>query len=373
MDNDVLVAKINESLETKFDEFTKGNLDPIKETADANKEKLDEMLKKIEGFEKERETRIGKTTEENLVHFKQILGEELKKLYRGEKTVVTLSDIPGTIPEAWINEVFYIPDDYGAFLASNPRTGPMAEVVNMAKKHESTNVSLTWKSQGSGEGIETGVTEGKTSAATVSPDRLIATVPLSNESQKYSALKLVEYFSQRLREEYNGEIDNQFFNGNTDPFVGLGNASGINTVTFGAGETAFANIDRKYLIRAIHSISSKAYGSSFWYINNSVVGTIQENLVDDNNRPIFNYDRDSLLGFKVLKSDKLNSTDDADKVVGYFGSSKIGVVYAIDGIEFAVSPHAEFSKDNVVLRCTADVIIYIVLPAAFCVIKTAAV
>lgn len=372
MDNDVLVKTINESLDTKFDEFTKGDLDPIKKQTDETKEKVDEMAKKIEGFEKERETRIGKTTEENLVHFKQVLGEELKKLYRGEKTVVTLSDIPGTIPEAWINEVFYIPDDYGAFLASGPRTGPMAEVVNMAKKHASTNVSLTWKSQGSGEGVETGVTEGATTGVNVSPDRLIATVPLSNESQKYSALKLVGYFSQRLREEYNGELDNQFFNGNTNPFVGLAYASGVNTVTFEEGETSFANIDRKYLIRAIHSVSSKAYGSSKFFFNNSVLGTIQENLVDNNNRPIFNYDRNSLLGFNALKSDKLNSTDGPDKVVGYFGSSKIGVVYAIDGIEFAVSPHAEFSKDNVVLRCTADVIIYIVLPAAFCVIKTAA-
>jgi len=364
-DSQALIKEINTSLEGKF-----GQLATKKEVEDTST-KIDELQKKMESIEKENESRMANVESKD---WKAVLGKEFNALISGQKTVITLSDLPGTIQTVVIPQIFYVPEDYGAFLQANPLVLPMANAIDMARQHGSTKVSLTWKSAGSGEGIEEGVTEEATVKHSVSRERLIANVPLSNESLKYPTVDMTNYIITRLREEWAKELDKQVFTGNSNPFVGLANTSGLNVVTFDSGKTNFSDIDRKYLVRAIHAVSAKVVGSSFWYMSNSNLGVVHENLVTTTGMPIYDYQTGSLLGYKVLKTDALPLVSDsgADKIFGYFGSSRIGIAYAIDGVSFDISREAEFKKDNTVIRVTADCVLYVILPEAFCVIKTAA-
>lgn len=353
MDPKILQKTVNDALDEK--------LSPVGE-------RLNEIEKKMAAQDKKIEPMIIKGQGDDA--WKETFGKELKDIMTGQKTVVTLSDLEGAVPETWVAEVFRIPCDYGAFLQSNPRPTPMAEAIHIAKKHASTNVSLTWTSQGSGEGIEERVTEGKTGEVTGDRDTLIASVPLSRQSVRYSNVQLVNYFTDRLREEWNGELDDQAINGNTNPFVGILNTSGVHQVVFDTGQNEFKYIARKYIIRAVHKVNSSVLGSAGWFIHNAQLGTIHEYVVDANNRPLFDYQRNMLMGFPVWVTEKAPNTDGASKDMMVFGSPRIGMVYATEGFEVAVSEHAEFKKNNIVLRVTVDVIIAVVLEKAFCKITT---
>ena len=354
LDKEAFVKQLNESLAEKFDPLNT---------------RMGEMEKKVEAMDKITEPIITKGDPDN---WKEAFGKSLHDLITGEKTVVTISDVAGTVPETWIREVFNIPCDYGAFLQSGPRIVPIAEIVNLAKKHATTNVGLTWKSQGSGEGIEEGVTEGKTTKVPLQRDRLIANVPISNESKTYSYVTLVNYFTDRLREEWNGELDNQALNGNTDPFVGILNTAGISQVQFDATKTEFSDIKRKYLIRAMGQCAASVRGTAGWFVHNSVLHTVHEYCVDTNGRPLFNYETNKLMGYPVWATDKMGSTSGAGTDMMIFGSTRIGMAYATSGFSVALSEHAEFKKDNLVLRTTGDVALGVILEKAFCKITTAA-
>lgn len=362
-------------LKTTINDSFKETLDPLQKGVEDNKTKVEDLAaqilesnKKIDKLSEMDFTGAGAKNEND---FKEVMGKALHELITGKKAApVVVSDMGGLISESWLNEVFYIPYDYGAFLKSNPRTAPIDEIVNLAT--EASRPTLTWQSQGSGEGVEAGETYGATTGSTMTRDTVIATIPISRQAVKYSNIALVNYFTQVLREEWAGEIDEQAFNANSTPFIGLLNTA-VHQVRLDTTKVKFSDIERKYLIRAIHSCKGAVIGSGGWFCSNSVLGTVHENCVSTQGVPLWDYQRNTLMGFPVWLSEQLpEMTDEANNTdFMIFGSTRIGCVYAVAGFEVAVSEHAEFAKGNIVLRVMVDCSMVHILPKAYCKITTA--
>jgi len=283
---------------------------------------------------------------------------------------VTLSSLGGAVPQQWVPEVFRIAPDSGAFLRSNPRIVPIAETVNLSK--ENARPSITWKSVGSGESAEAGDTSGTTSAATNSRDRIIATIKLSNESLAYSNIKLLNYFTEVLREQVNLELDKQAYVASTTPFIGVFNAVGVTQYQLGAGKTSFADIDWKDIRKIRRKVKGSVLGTCNWISSNTVLGLL-EIIKDENNRPIYDQVTDKLSNHPVLLTEEMpEDTDDAaDTDFMIFGSGSKGHVLGTGGFQVAASEHADFANDNIILRVTMDVAMLVILPAAYVKITTA--
>ena len=367
-----LVEEVKAALNEKFEE----EFDPMKEKLDENSAKLEENTKKIDKLA-EKDFNV----EELVKDWKDAFGAKLKELAAGKignkdvsgwtgieissKALETTASFSGLIPEQWLRQVFQIPYDHGAFLASGPRFVPMSEVTNYALI--GNRPAFTWKSQGAGEGLEAGGTHLDTTKSSTAREGAIATVILSNESLRMTNISLTDFFTEEIRRAWAKESDIQSLTANAVPFTGLKNLVGINQVQFEAGQTEFKHISRDYLLGCPQALKSSVIGSAGFFMSNNMKYYIHRKLVDENKRPLLDLTSNTLLGFPVWMSDELPAESDsaADTDLLYFGSTKIGALYSVEGVRIAMSEHAAFAEDNVVLRATVDCVLKHILPTAF--------
>ena len=399
MENETLLEEVKTAVNSNMEKL----LNPVvQEQAEAKKAR-EETKKMLEDMKKENEEKlkgydekISALSEVNFniksqpffnpdLAWKDAAGGALHKLLNKEISTlivddkdgimdskgVTLASLGGAVPQQWVPEVFRIAPDSGAFLRSNPRIVPIAETTNLAK--ENARPSITWKSAGGGEGAAAGDTSGTTSAATNSRDRIIATIKLSNESLTYSNIKLLNYFTEVLREQVNLELDKQAYIASAAPFTGVFNAVGVTQYQLAAGKISFADIDWKDIRKIRRKVKGSVLGSSNWISSNTVLGLL-EVIKDENNRPIYDQVTDKLANHSVLLTEEMpEDTDDAantDFLI--FGSGSKGHVLGTGGFQVAMSEHVDFLNDNIALRVTMDVAMLVILPAAYVKVTTAA-
>ncbi len=357
-------------------------LEEQKEAQEAKNAEIDKQIKAVSEVNLNVQQ---KTVISGDLAWKDAAGEALHKLLNGEiKTLVAderkgllnskgvvLSNLAGSVVEQWIPQVFRIGDDVGAFLRSNPRIVPIAETTNMAVA--STEPSVTWKSQGSGEGAEKGDTSGTTTKATASRDRLIATIKMSNESLNYSNIQLVNYFTELLREKVSAELDKQAYTANGTPFTGVFKDAGVTQYQLADGKTSFADIDWTDIRKIRRKVKSSVLGTCVWIMSNTVCGLV-EVIEDENHRPIYDQVTDKIALHPVLITDQLPEESESGANTDYiiFGSGRMGHVLGTGGFQVAVSEHVDFLNDNIALRVTMDAAMDIILGGAYVKVTTAA-
>lgn len=390
-ENEKVLAAVKETISKNMEEI----VSPLAKEQKEFREMLNAQKEAQEAKNAEVEKQIKAVSEVNLniqqkatlggsLAWKDAAGEALHKLLNGEiKTLVAderkgllnskgvvLSNLAGSVVEQWIPEVFRIGDDVGAFLRSNPRIVPIAETTNMAVA--ATEPSVTWKSQGSGEGAEKGDTSGTTTKATASRDRLIATIKMSNESLSYSNIQLVNYFTELLREKVSAELDKQAYTANGTPFTGVFKDSGVTQYQLGAGKIKFSDIDWTDIRKIRRKVKSSVLGTCVWILSNTVCGLI-ETIEDENHRPIYDQVTDKIALHPVLITDEMPADTDSAANTDFmiFGSGRMGHVLGTGGFQVAVSEHVDFLNDNIALRVTMDAAMDIILGGAYVKVTTA--
>lgn len=385
--------EVLESIKGAINENMKQIVSPITAKQEEMEKKFEEQEKKLKEYDKKIEALAEmefnskkKSYMGNDLAWKDAFGGVLHKALAGEVGTVhinetkglitdskgvTLTDLGGAIPQQWIPEVFKIDPDAGAFMRSNPRIIPIAQVTNMAK--ENTRPSITWKSKGAGEGAEAGDTKGTTTGVTVTRDRCIATIKLSNESLLWSNIALLNYFTETLRIELNKDLDKQAFINNANPFTGVFYASGVTTYQLAAGKTSFADVDWTDIRKIRRKVKSSVLGTCNWITSNTVMGLF-ETIHDDNNRPIYDQVTDKLANHPALITEVMpeDSDDAANTDFAIFGSGRKGHVLGTGGFQVGASEHADYEHDNIILRVTMDAAMLIILGGAYVKIKTAA-
>lgn len=307
--------------------------------------------------------------------WKEELGENLKKLLAGEykelktKAAITTSGVTGVIPEEWIAKVYDTLPEYGALFAAGMQRIPIAQILNVGSL--GTDVTVYWQTEGSAP-TESG---GAISKLSVTRETLICLLKLSNQALKYSNIDLVNYFTGRVVEKIAAKIDDEGFNGTGSgsyKFTGILNASGVNAVVMGSGDTTFDKVSYGDLVDVIHSINSRHVNGSAWFMSNSVLGVIMK-IVDSNGRPIFNYNNRSILGYPVHITAALPATSEssqADKAFIVFGNVRDGLLYGAEDYEVKTSSEAGFTANVTYLRVTQDTALYVANPTLFTVLKT---
>jgi len=299
---------------------------------------------------------------------RKTLTKELDSIVTGNKAITTTT-MAAIIPEEWIKHIYETVPMYGAAFEAGLARIPLAEVVNMAKL--GTDVTLEYQTENTAPSDSAPTVDAKP----VNRETLIGTLVMSRQSLKYSAVELTNYFTQRFIKKYARHIDEEVFTGTasgSSKYTGITQASGTNSVIFAPGETSFNNINRDYLINAIHAINANHLVGAGWITNNQTVGTIHTRCVTSAGMPLFNYNTKQLLGYPVHITSALPATSAADTAFIIFGSVSEGVAFGEDGFEVASDASVKFAENAIMLRAVGDIAIYVIQPELFTIIKTSA-
>ena len=289
------------------------------------------------------------------------------------------------VPSEFRAEVLRIAESYG-FVRSNARRIPMGrDTLSLPKVTGS--VSVSWP----GEAVA-----GTSSQPTFGQVNLVAKTavgisPISNELLDDAPINIYQQLTELFGEEFAGEEDNQALNGTGQPFTGILQSSGLQTVTMGSGDTTYAKLAFEDLASVPEKVKDSARGGAAWLMHRTLFGVIR-GLKDSNGLPIYNPPAEgapgTLFGYPYILSDKMPSTSDASqtgKEFLIFGNFR---KYLLLGdrqeMRMAISDQASvtdtdgstslklFEQNMSAVRFTERIAINVPLASAFAVVKTAA-
>lgn len=161
---------------------------------------------------------------------------------------------------------------------------------------------------------------------TLTPKKWAGLVPLSNELLEDANPAIGAYLIKHLAIAEGVALDTKVFqNGNTT-FTGLFYASNSYGATITTGSTNPNSIIRDDLINAILGVDMNYNAFPKFAMSRSVLGVIM-NLVDGANRPLFDFNTQTLLGYPVEIIEKApSSADSASKPIVLFGDFSNSIV-----------------------------------------------
>jgi HK97 family phage major capsid protein len=159
-----------------------------------------------------------------------------------------------------------------------------------------------------------------------------------------------------------------------------GIASGGTAATAANGNTTVGNLQLDDFVRCLTTVDAGILSRPCkWWIHPQILAKICL-IRDDNGRPIFQNAMDapapgaigSILGYPVVLTGAMPSTDAAGNVVAVFGDPEAGVVGIRKDFEFAESDHFEFSQNNRAFRAIVRAGFIIRIATGFAKLTTAA-
>lgn len=302
------------------------------------------------------------------------------------------------VPDFWANEIQQATDKYG-FAARIARIYPMsAQKVNLTNGSDCTGYEVS----------ETG------SPTTTDSTNFFANVPL--EAKRFAAGYIVSrvqlrdalpafeaYLAERLGQGMAKRIDQTFFKGATgssNHFDGVTVVSGTNTEylggAIGSTKTAFSNVSWADMVRLETAVADGVLDNAIYVIPRSIYKFLRLE-VDEQSRPIWNYDRPAdyakLVGLDalgrsvypgvgggypvVVVPDSLFPTTGTSTACGVFGDFSQFAYYGVrEGMTMEVFNErwngVDIAGHSRAIEVQASIGIAFNDPAGFAVLKTAA-
>jgi len=222
------------------------------------------------------------------------------------------------------------------------------------------------------------------SQVTLTAHKCAGLTVISNELLADAKVDVIDLLTQLFAEAMAKEEDKQAFAGSGSPFTGILNASGVNTVTMGSGDTTYAKVDFGDLIDATTAIDPEAKQGAAWFWHPTITGVLRK--ITDNNgqyiwSPPVGGNPGTVLGFPYYEIASMPSTADgsqANKPFIAFGNLKYlyfgdrATMEAYVAKEGSVGSTSLLQTDQSAIRLIERVAIAVAYADAFAVIKTAA-
>jgi len=303
--------------------------------------------------------------------FKALLAKDLIAL----KALSEGTDSEGgyLVPDEFRAQVLDIAKDvgylrkYGVVL---PMTGDTLKIPKIASKP-----SVSWVAE---SGV-IGTSEPSFGILTLTAKKAGVIVPVTQELFQDSKVPVDTLLAKLFAEAFAEAEDTQGFTGDGTVFTGVLNASGVNTVTMGAGDTAFTNVTADDLINLIAAVPSKVANKSMFVMHRTVFAYIKT-LKDGSGNYLFSPADKTIWGYPVLTLDVMPSLSDsgANKPFIIFGD--ISYIYMGDKGQMSVAiadqavvgGQSMFERFSLAIRAVERVAIGIAMDNAFAVLKTAA-
>lgn len=276
------------------------------------------------------------------------------------------------VPVEYLAEVQRIADLESVF-KPRVRTVPMGSRTMTIPK-ESTTLSLTWVGTQSSANTEVLPTF---STDTLTAYNLTGWIGITESLAEDSAISLGQYFSEVWGQKYGLAIDNAILNGTGTPTTGLfQGASGIDTVTMGAGDTSYVDIESDDLLDMISELNGAERRGSI-YVMNPVVFDVVRGLKDANGRYIVDMTQGpipSIFGYPVQLCDSAPANASDNEAFVFFGNPRhivLGMRKDLE-IKFYGDTSYNVEYDQVFWRARARIGIAFPRPEALVVLKTAA-
>lgn len=373
------------------------------ETAVAGKLKELGLDKAVVPFAGYKGSVVGKTQEEiNAMEKKDKIASFIKAVYHKDQQALsvfkTMTEGVGSaggfiVPEEFAAEVFRVVEDFG-IIPKLARKFPMgSDTLNVPRL--SASVSVYWPGE-TGAGTAAQPTF---EAVVLSAKTLMGITPMSNELLADANVSVVDLLVQLFAEAIAGEIDNQGFNGNGAPFVGLLNDTGVTVYTPAAGNSTFTLCSTPDNARTLLSKvkpwslqgacyvmhrtvwalfqTAKASTSGDYFLstfNPALTGSTQANGTQGFPLAVAG----TLWGYPVLLSDKMPTTTAVSTKYVIFGN--LGNMFLGTRQDIAVDISREatvgganlFAQNMSAVRVITRVAVAVGLPTAFAVLSTSA-
>jgi HK97 family phage major capsid protein len=354
-----LIGEIKQDMSTRGDE--------VKGLSD----KLDKIAERVDSVE-EKQTAAPIDSQAKSVQFK----EWVKDLAQ-EKTLTVGVPADGgyTVPEDFRPELIRLVEEYG--IARKYCTVIPMSVPEVVTPSLTSGVSVTWPNEAAA------ITEDQPAFGQVklSAKKMAALVPLSSELLADSSLAMSNLIINLIGESIAAEEDRMAFVGgvdeNSDPFDGILNTTGVNSVVMGGGDTTFADITADYLLDMTDSISRSARKGAMFFINRTVLNVIRK-LKDSAGNYIWQAPSaegpGTIWGYPYADIDEMPALTDTAVSTPFviFGNPRHMYLGDRQDVNFARSVHYKFNQDMVHIRATERVAFTCAIPTAFTVLTTAA-
>jgi len=208
------------------------------------------------------------------------------------------------IPETFASEVLRIPED-GSGMMGKVRSIPMTtRKINYPKTL--AGVAFTWVTNEITAKTEDNPTF---SEVELEAETAAAWIAMTEEFQEDSMVDMAQYLAELFREAWQKEFDNQCLVADSAPFDGVMEASGVNSVTMGAGEVSFTDVDDTDIIAMIEALDSQTKRNGASFIMHPTILDSLKKLKDDNGYPIFagmgQAQPTNLYGYPIIFSDAM--------------------------------------------------------------------
>lgn len=280
-----------------------------------------------------------------------------------------------TVPNEFVPELVRLVNDYG-FIRKYATIIPM-KGNSLTMPSLTTGVTSVWVDEASA----IGETKPTFSQISLTNKKLASLVPISNELLDDSSLTMANLVVNLIAESMANEEDRVGFTGSTtggDPYNGILNTSGINSVVMSSGKTAFTDINPDFLLDMTDAVPRVARRGASFFMNREVFNVVRK-LKDTTGNYIVQSPANGLglptiWGYPVVDLDVMPSLSDsgASKPFAIFGNPKYMYLGDRQSIVFARSVHYAFNVDVTYIRATERIGFAVGLPQAFARLVTAA-
>ena len=342
---------------------------------------------------------VGKSDEEvSKMAAKEKAASFIKAVYHKDATALSqfkaMTEGTGSaggfvVPEEFAAEVFRVVEDFG-LVPKLARKFPMnSDTLNVPRL--SASVAVYWPGEtGTGTAaqptFETVILNAKT---------LMGITPMSNELLADANVSVVDLLTMLFAEAIAGELDNQGFNGNGQPFTGILNDSGVTVYTPATGNSTFTLCSTPTNARTLISkIKPWALqGAAFimhrtvWSLFQTQIASTSGNYFLSTFNPVMTGVNaqgfplamaGTMWGYPVYLSDKMPTTTAVSTKYVIFGN--LGNLFMGSRADLAVAISADatigsfnlFAQNMSAVRVVTRVAIAVGLPTAFAALATSA-
>ena len=280
------------------------------------------------------------------------------------------------VPEAFAAEILRLPEDPSA-LMGRVRTVPMS-VRKITFPAKLAGVSFTWLSD-----EITAKTEKNPTFQPVTLEALTAAgwVAFTEELNEDSLVPLGEYFASLFREAWLQEFDKQLLTANAAPFTGVLHVAGTNVLTLGAGKVGFDDSGLDDIVDLLAQLDTQAKRNGAAYIIHTTVLDHFKKVKDDHGNYIYmqpaGAQPGTLWGKPYILSDVMPDMSASAAATPFMALGNPAHLLHGDRIGLEVRLFDQTMDavvyDRLFLRCRLRQAFKAAHPAAFAVLKTAAV
>lgn len=182
----------------------------------------------------------------------------------------------------FVAEIQHLVTEYG--VARREMTTFNMSTKTLDLNNLASDPSVSWED----ELASTSSTQFQVGRVSLTPKKLKAIVPMSEELFEDSEIDIASFLASRIAEKLAQAEDEAFFKGDGTPtygsFTGVLNASGVNTVTM--SQTGFSNVDADDLLNMQDSTPQGAHANGKYYLHRSVFNLVRK-LKDSQNNYIY--------------------------------------------------------------------------------------